>query len=1156
MKRLLLLSLLFQALFSTAQVEVRLTVESGVTATDCTDFLSAPDLLWEVNVEGEGWSTYPQENPGGCFTALPNLQYTANYDCAADLPAQLEVCFRAFENDPILPIGCPIIRSCLEETCGNFALPAPGQSLAYTLALPAGGTSTGEVSFTIEAVGLGGTNDEPCTAANLGVLAVNDTLGDAGQGLYSNRCATFSPGEPNPVDQNAGGFDNEYGVWFEFTTGSDIGSLLLIRAQSDPESVGDSLDIQIALYEAAGGACDGNLNLLIWEFPFNTYDAFINYPCPQPNTTYYILVDGAFSAPDSERGAFGLEVINVGTEEAPDERCDALMLGAVPEGGSVGLPGPLGNFCATNTGDPFSPSFVTQSSVWFQFIAPPSGHVMIDAVSAREIDSIGIQLALYRPITGSCAGFFQHIVSQYTFEDLDESMEATCLYPGEPYYLMVDGDGAANRGTFTLTISDAGDITPVTSLSPTICFGDSFSVGNSVYTETGAYSDTLQVFRGCDSIINTSLTVLEPIVFQLDQTQPAIGQGNANGIATVSAVGGTGNFSFEWCDGITGPSNNMLVGGALCCVTATDTLGCTADTCFTVEFVTDIIPSFVADTLACFGDEDGQITFSAINGQPPYTYTWRNGDDSINGNGTIADAGEEVVLPDLPAGLYTVTIMDLFFDTTFTVEVLQPELLTLQVIQTGDASCFGFCDGNAAVLAGGGVGGYQYLWSQGATADTAGALCAGGYSVTVTDANGCQEDVSLSISEPAEFIATALQVQEVSCFEGSDGVVTVETNGSPIAFQWSSGDDTQSAGGLPAASYTVLVTNADGCQDEAEVTVTQPPGPVSVEVVLDKPVSCTGDTDGVLLAIPSGPGAPFSYEWSNGATGETASGLGAGPYSVILTNEKGCQATAEYILGEPDLIQAELSTSDINCATGENGGAISVDTTFGGTPPYLYSLDGAIFEQAPQFLSLFADTYTVIVQDAAGCEQEFPATVEGVPELMVVLRDTTIRLGDSLQLTAQPNSTDVVYAWSLADSTGTKETGQSIWVNPFISTGYFVEVYDTVTFCRATDFAMVNVRTDRRVYIPNAFSPNGDEINDFFTVYADKAAVMVKSFRVFSRGGDMVYEDSNFLPNGNQGWDGTFKGQELDPGVFAYVAEIEFVDGRTEVYAGDVMLMK
>lgn len=1153
MRRIAVFLLLLQAALGAAQNVVQLTVESGNSASDCDDIFTAPEYLWQVNVESEGWQTYPAN--GLCFNSLPNQQYTASYACPADVPAQLEVCFRAFENDPIIPIGCLIAPSCLETICENFDIPAPGQSATYTLVL-SGGASTGEVTFTISTSEGLSSNDALCNAANLGLLLRGDTVGDYTMGIYDNICAT-NANEPNPITQ--GGFGNENGVWFQFTTGSDIGSLILVEALTDPEGTGDEIDIQMGIYTSSNNACDGNFTLLSWASDNSTQNAFLQIPCPQPNTTYFILIDGAISYPGSEAGVFGVQVSNVDVDDAPDLRCDAIMMGEVPENGSVSLPRPVSNYCATSVSDPFSPNFVMQSSVWFQFIAPPSGHVLIEGISSRTIDSIGIQLGVYRAFNDNCNLFFQHIDSEYTEEGLDESLEVTCLFPGRLYYLVIDGDAYHNRGIFTVTISDAGDITPVTNQDVTICAGDSFTVGSSVYTASGLYADTLTLFQGCDSIVNTNLTVLDPVSIGIVQTQPAIGEGNANGIAQLSASGGSGGgYTFEWCDGSTGQSNDMLVGGALCCVTVTDSLGCVGDTCFTVEFITDIIPSFQGDTLACFGREDGQIIFSAVNGQPPYMYEWRNAANTINGSGIINAEGEEVVLPDLPAGSYTIEIMDAFFDTTITVQILEPELLVLTVDNQLDASCFGFCDGQASASASGGVGGYQFAWSNNESTAAVSGLCAGPYQVTLTDANGCAQTQSITIEEPEEFIATALEVQPVSCFEGSDGAVTVETNGNPAAYAWNTGALTQTVNGLPAGNYDVLVTNADGCQDNTSVTVTQPGGPVTVQAIVDQVVSCKGEADAVLRAIPGGPGQAFTFNWSTGATGETASGIGAGSYSVVARNEKGCEAIAEITVTEPDFIQAQLSATDVTCVSGENGGAVQVDTTTGGTPPYEYALDGVLFAPSPQFPALFPGAYTVAIRDAAGCEAEFSATVNPAPELTVELGDNeSLQLGDSLRLTAQTNSLDAVYTWVYPDSSGSKAAGQSIWVSPMISSGYRVEVLDTVTLCRASDVIFVNVATNRRVFIPNAFSPNEDGRNDNFMIYADNAVVRIRSLRIFSRSGNLVYEDTDFLPNDiDHGWDGTFRGQELDPGVFVYAAEIEFVDGIVEVFGGDVVLVK
>ncbi len=1155
MKRIILLCLLFQAAVAAAQVEVRLIIESGTSSSTCNDLFGAPDFFWEANVEGEGWTAYPQS--GNCYTALPNQQYTASYTCFADVPASIEVCFRAYENDaPGFEIGinCDIDRTCEESICQDFTLPAPGTSSNHSLALPAGLSSSGEVSFRLEVLGNAGANDLPCDAISLGALTREDTLGDFTQGIYDNLCGT-NANEPNPATQ--GGFSNENGVWFQFTTPADVGSLLFVRALNDPQATGDEFDIQLAVYSSDDNSCSGNLNLESWTSPNDSYDATLQFRCPQPNTTYFVLVDGAFSATGSEEGLFGLDVISIDVDDAPDERCDALMLGEVPEGGSVGLDAPVANFCAASVNDPFSPEFVVQSSVWFRFIAPPSGHVIVEATSDRTVDSIGLQLSAYLAQNDDCTRFFLRIASAYTFQDLDETMELTCLYPGRPYYILVDGDGTHNRGIFDVRVTDAGDITPVTQVDTTICSGESFSVGTSVYTEPGTYSDTLQVFQGCDSIVNTTLSVLEPIVISLNQLQPAIGEGNANGIAEVTLSGGTGNYMVEWCDGTQGLSSSSLVGGAECCVMVTDDFGCMADTCFFVEFVTDIIPSYTGDTLDCFGDDDGEILFSAINGQPPYTYNWQNDNNSINGSGMINVEGEEVTLPGLPAGQYFISIMDAFFDTTFTVNVLQPERLEFATMDALDASCFGVCDGNAMVSAAGGVGGYQFAWSNGASGENIESLCAGQYTVSLTDANGCEAITSLTIGQPEEFIVTAREIQPVSCFEGSDGIAGVETNGNPIAYAWSNGAATPVIEGLAAGTYTVEVTNADGCLASGEVSITQPSGPVEVEIVQEQAVSCKGDTDAALRAVPSGPGQSFGFEWFSGASGEVASGLGAGDYSVRISNEKGCEANAEFTITEPDEIQAQLSATNVTCISGENGGAVSVDAVSGGTPPYEFSLDGILFSDGRNFPSLFAGSYTVTVRDAAGCEASFDQVVEGAPELQVNLgEDRLIPLGDSIRLSAQANSQNVAFTWTLPDSTA-KLTSMNIWVAPKMTSTYLVEAVDTVTFCRDADFVIVAVQTKRRGYVPPAFSPNEDGNNDFFTVYGDNAIAMVKTFRIFSRTGNMVFEKKDFLPNDeSQGWDGTFRGEELDPGVFVYMAEIEFVDGKEEVYSGDVMLMR
>lgn len=1146
----ILFVLLYQSL--NAQITVELTVENAAVSTTCDDVFTAPDPLWQVEVENQDVVTYPQQ--GACFTALPNVQYAEDFNCPNDLPVTIEVCFTVFENDPLIPFGCFIDQACEEQACENITLPALGEMVPYTLSIPNGGSSGGTLEYTVSVNGNGNYNDLPCEAISLGTLLRGDTLGDATIGQYDNLCAN-DQNEPNPADD--GGFTNSNGVWFEFTTGPNIGSVAWIEALGDPENTGDAFDVEVALYRSDNDTCTGNLELVSWSAPTDMRDVYMRVSCPEPDTRYYILVDGAFTNPGDEEGVFGLRLISTDVDDAPNERCDALMLGAVPEGDTISTDTFYGNYCADSNNDPFSPDFVVQNSVWFSFEAPPSGNVWIEANSNRIVDSIGIQLSLYRAFS-TCSGFFQHLESAYDLADEDEALNFSCLVGGSTYYVMIDGDGANGTGMFSLDIYDAGDITPRTQIDTVICAGDSFEVGSSSYTEAGTYADTIILFLGCDSIINTNLTVLDPVSVNIEQIQPAIGEGNASGQAIATATGGNGGYTFEWCDGTTGPSNNNLVGGAECCVTVTDDFGCVGDTCFTMDFLVGIMPVAQVDSVACNGGNTGSIEFSAMGGIPPYEYSWEKTDLTLSGTGVLNEDNEAATLPDLTAGTYTISISDNFFDTTLTVAVEEPAALELAITGQSSASCFGFCDGSLSVEASGGIPPYDFSWQNGADTSALTSLCAGIYTVLLTDANGCELSADYEVEQPEEFIATIDLDQEVSCFGGSDGQLSVSTNGQPLAYTWNTGSDTDTISNRPTGTYSVTVTNTDGCLDTTEALLPQPEAPLVAQIELLEPITCFGFADGTLGAVPIGPGNTFDYAWSNGNTQANNNGLAAGLYDLTLTNERGCTDTASFQLGTPAALDFQATPTDLTCLSGENGGQLRIDTVTGGTSPFEYSLDGVVFGDNPNFAGLFAGSYSLIVRDSFGCEVEQMATVDPAPVLIVDAgRDTTINLGDTLTLIGTATTDFPVYTWIAADSSQFQFAGPSINVSPLRSTTYLLQVFDSLSLCTDQDVVNVKIERNRRVFIPTAFSPNGDGRNDQFFIHGDKALVNIPVMRIFNRTGSLVFERENIMPNNDiMGWDGTFRGEELNPGIFAYYAEITFADGATEVYSGDVMLMR
>jgi gliding motility-associated-like protein len=1151
-KLLLLFPVLLWSLHTFGQIQVSVTIESGFATTTCTDFFGGADPLWSVNINNQGPVVYPET--GNCFTSLPNIQYQANYNCEADVPATVEICFTAFENDALgfeLGIDCSTDNNCSETICQDYPIPVTNWNATYTLQLPDNLASDGELTFTISNLATAPivTNDTICSALDLGVLDYGTTIGDATQGLYSNICAS-NVGDPQPSDE--GFFFNQAGVWFSFTTGPDISGEFFINAVNDPEALGFDIDLQVAVYTSDTDDCLGNLTLVSAFWPDVDNNVWMPIECPMPNTTYYVLIDGA--APLATTGVFGLEIIDIGVMEGGDLRCDYEDLGEVPEGGFVETADWVSNFCSTDSDDPYVQAFVSQHSVWFGFIAPPSGHVLIEGITDRTIDSIGVQLALYQSFNTFCNGPFGHVMSQYDDDDLDQSMIATCLYPGRSYWILVDGTGFNAKGIFKIRVTDNGDITPKVTVDTTVCAGTEYQVGSSIYTEPGNYADTIQLFAGCDSIVFTNLTFLDSLaVLSIDQT-PAIGM-TATGIATATVTGGTSNYSYLWCNGETTQTATTLVGGDNCCVTITDDIGCEIIECFDVEFLTGIIPVFENDSLNCFGETNGIIRFTTLNGEPPYNFSWTQSSSGLNGSGTIDSEGDETFIENLHGGAVEITINDAFFDTTFVASVFEPEALILDSESVTEVSCFGFCDGSIDVVTIGGTGNRTFLWSNGANTEDISGLCTGTYELTVTDENGCELITSFFVNEPLEFIASPVPIQNVSCFEGDDGHAGVLLqNGTAAEYSWINGETTPEINGLSAGFYDVTVTNTDGCEAYTSVEITQPSAPLEVDIDVLTEISCFGESDGALEAQVSGPWNSLNYNWSSGVQTPVANNLGAGMYQLNIVNENGCEAFAEFTLQQPAELIAQISAKDITCLDPANGGEIYIDTVYGGMPGYLFSLDGENFSSFQTFTGLEEGNYEILVQDVSGCELALDISVLGPPDLFVDLGDDfEISLGETATITAISNSTNLNYSWNYADTSQTDE----IIVTPYVSTLYSVAVFDTITQCSAEDAVFVWINKDRNIFVPNAFSPNNDGVNDDFGIYSGFGIESIKSFRVFSRAGDLLHERLNAMPNDPfNHWDGKFQGQTLNPGVFVYVAEIEFVDGITEIFKGEVILVK
>ena len=324
-------------------------------------------------------------------------------------------------------------------------------------------------------------------------------------------------------------------------------------------------------------------------------------------------------------------------------------------------------------------------------------------------------------------------------------------------------------------------------------------------------------------------------------------------------------------------------------------------------------------------------------------------------------------------------------------------------------------------------------------------------------------------------------------------------------------------------------------------------------------VSCAGGDDGTaaVTVLSSGFEPPFSYSWSNGVNTAEVDNLPAGIHYATVTSANGCSAIDSVALAAPEELLLNLNVSPVSCF-GETDGAVQI-VAEGGTPSYVYAIDGGAFQSNSTFAGLDEGNYTVAVQDVNGCTTAAALLINQPLELEVSLGDDIdIEVGADavlrIQTNLEPADIDTII-WEPRFPTECPDCLEQV-VTPLVTTAYSVMIED-INGCTAGD--QVNVIVDQRqsVFLPNVFSPNGDGSNDIFYVQGDSRVEQVDEFLVFNRWGEPVFEAYNFPANDDQfGWDGTFRGELMNSGVLVYYALVTFKNGTTAAFKGDVILMR
>jgi len=517
----------------------------------------------------------------------------------------------------------------------------------------------------------------------------------------------------------------------------------------------------------------------------------------------------------------------------------------------------------------------------------------------------------------------------------------------------------------------------------------------------GSYTVTVTDANNCSA--SSSYTITQPslLIASLSSVNPACGA--ANGSISAAVSGGTSGYNYLWSNASTASLISNVAAGVYT-LTVTDANGCTAvQSSSLVNQNGPSITSGITTNPSCNGGSNGSIDITISGGASPFVYSWSNGQTSQDVTG-------------LSAGTYTVTITDAnscVISNSYTIN--QPSALIANVSTT--ATTCNLNNGSATTAASGGTGALTYLWNNASISSSVSNVAAGNYTVTITDANGCSiiRTATVNATLPPVVVQSSLTI--VLCNGDSTGSITIAVNNgtTPFTFVWSNGATTQNISNIKSGTYTVTVTDANGCTNVKSFTVTQP---TFLSLANFSSVNATcGQANGSAQVIPAGGVSPYTYLWSNGNSTNQILNVAAGNYSVTVTDNNGCTRRRSFVISNANGPAVTLqSQANVNCF-GAATGSISISTS-GGLAPYTYLWSNAATTQ--NISGLIAGDYTITVTDANNCIASALYTI--TQQSAISINATIVDAGcvanaGSITAAVSGGAAPYTYSWSNSNTT-------------------------------------------------------------------------------------------------------------------------------------------
>lgn len=469
---------------------------------------------------------------------------------------------------------------------------------------------------------------------------------------------------------------------------------------------------------------------------------------------------------------------------------------------------------------------------------------------------------------------------------------------------------------------------------------------------------------------------------------------SSDGSASVVSANAS-NESYLWSTGATTSTVQGLSPGTYTVTVSHIPTGCYAQRSIVVDNASPVSAEVTIDHASCPEAQDGAVTVVATGGSAPYQESWYSG--------TTLLASRPV-----SSGTYYMHLVDdagCAFDTTVTIGYDYQLSVMPSVVHK---RCKADSSGSISLSPANGQAPFAYVWSTGASTSSLQPMCAGTYSVTVTDYAGCSATLSIPVNEPALSLTLDVEVQSVACVGDSTGRAELFVSGSQgnVSVQWSNGASGTLLTGIPAGDYTATVIDSAGCIASITCQVEQPLHGIAINSTVT-PVRCTGDSSGAIAIIPSGGIAPYAIQWSSGETGASVFALTAGVYQVVVTDSNSCSSSESFSVLQParplNVVSGVLPS---NCLEGLSGRIVL--TAEGGTTPYTFAwAHGA----SDSIVSVPAGRYPVRVVDGHGCSVEREIVVNDLSAVDLIAEgDPLICPGKLIKLTG-PSIAGASYQW-------------------------------------------------------------------------------------------------------------------------------------------------